>query len=157
MSLNNTKTKLENGDAVIGIVGMGYVGVPLALSYTAKSIKVVGFDVSPERVSSLQAGQSPLKHIPTEAIQDAREKSLLNVTGDFSEVSTCDAIILCVPTPLNKNREPDVSFIETACRAVGPHLREGHLVSLESTTYPGTTQEIVQPLLEELSGLCAGD
>ena len=106
MSLNNTKTKLENGDAVIGIVGMGYVGVPLALSYTAKSIKVVGFDVSPERVSSLQAGQSPLKHIPAEAIQDAREKSLLNVTGDFSEVSTCDAIILCVPTPLNKNNTP---------------------------------------------------
>ena len=136
---------------------MGYVGVPLALSYTAKDIKVVGFDVSPERVANLQNGQSPLKHIPADAIQDAREKSLLDVTEDFSQVASCDAIVLCVPTPLNKNREPDVGFIETACRAIGPHLREGHLVSLESTTYPGTTREIVQPLLEELSGLCAGD
>ena len=153
MSLIETKAKLQDGTAVIGIVGMGYVGVPLALSYTAKDIKVVGFDVSPERVANLQNGQSPLKHIPADAIQDAREKSLLDVTEDFSQVASCDAIVLCVPTPLNKNREPDVGFIETACRAIGPHLREGHLVSLESTTYPGTTQEIVQPLLEELSGI----
>ena len=157
MSLIETKAKLQGRTATIGIVGMGYVGVPLALSYTAKDIKVVGFDVSPERVANLQNGQSPLKHIPADAIQDAREKSLLDVTEDFSQVASSDAIVLCVPTPLNKNREPDVGFIETACRAIGPHLREGHLVSLESTTYPGTTREIVQPLLEELSGLCAGD
>ena len=157
MSFTETKSKLESGSATIGIIGMGYVGVPLALSYTAKEINVIGFDVSADRVVALQNGVSPLKHISAEAIQDARKNALLSVTEDFSQISNCDAIILCVPTPLNKNREPDVSYIEQACHAVAPYLREGQLVSLESTTYPGTTQEVVQPLLEDLSGLCAGD
>lgn len=137
-------TRLEEKTAVIGIFGMGYVGQPLALRYSQEGFAVVGFDVDEGKVDSLNAGRSDIAHIRDMDINEANERGM-TCTSDMSRVREVDAIIICVPTPLNKYREPDLTFVIDTLESIAPHLRRGQVVSLESTTYPGTTEEEVIP------------
>jgi UDP-N-acetyl-D-glucosamine dehydrogenase len=141
--------------ATIGIIGLGYVGMPLALAAWTAGFRVVGFDVDRDKVDAINKGQSYLKHIPSEAIAAAVRAERLRATAEFSELGEADAIIICVPTPLTAHREPDLTYVEGTARAIAPHLRAGQLVVLESTTWPGTTVEIVKPILEQ-RGLKSG-
>jgi UDP-N-acetyl-D-glucosamine dehydrogenase len=138
---------LKNRTAKVGVIGLGYVGLPLSLLFAEAGFKVTGFDIDEKKVTDLEAGRSYIFRIGGEEIQSAREQGF-RATGDFSKLSGMDAIIMCVPTPLTGHREPDLSFIEKTARAVAPWLREGQLVVLESTTYPGTTEELLIPILE---------
>ena len=140
----------------IAIVGLGYVGLPLALQFCRSGAKVVGIDIDEAKVSALKAGKSYIKHISAEAISEQMVSGRLEATADFSVASTVDAVIICVPTPLNKNREPDISFIVDTGKQLAPFLRKGVLVALESSTYPGTTDEDLRKVLEVGSGLTAG-
>lgn len=146
--------KLKSKEAVIGIVGLGYVGLPLMLRYSAIGYKVTGFDIDESKIAKLNAGQTYIEHISAAKIAEAREAGF-EATSDFKRISECDAIILCVPTPLNKYREPDMSFVISTTDAVKKHLRAGQVVSLESTTYPGTTEEELLPRIQE-EGLQVG-
>ena len=146
--------RYQDKEAIIGIVGLGYVGLPLLLRYTQVSFKVIGFDIDNFKVDSLNAGKSYIEHIAADKIQAAQP--LFEATTDFSRIGECDAIILCVPTPLNQYREPDISYVIDTTDAVKPYLRAGQLLSLESTTYPGTTEEELLPRVEE-SGLKVGE
>jgi len=144
-------------NAVVGICGLGYVGLPLALTFGEKGFPVIGFDIDQRKIDAIGQGQSYIKHIASERIAHAtRAEKPLTATLDFSKASQADALILCVPTPLNANREPDMTYIENTARAIGPYVRSGQLIVLESSTYPGTTEEVVKPILEQLSGLRAG-
>jgi UDP-N-acetyl-D-glucosamine dehydrogenase len=140
--------KLQRRTATIGIFGLGYVGLPLLIRYAQAGFKVIGFDIDSDKVACLEQGVSYIEHIPAKSIQAARNRGL-QVTLDFSRATEVDAIIICVPTPLNAYREPDLSFILKTVDAIVPHLRSGQIVSLESTTYPGTTEEELKPRLEQ--------
>jgi UDP-N-acetyl-D-glucosamine dehydrogenase len=140
----------------IGIIGLGYVGLPLSLQFARSGVEVLGLDVDPAKVDALQAGRSYIKHISGEEVAHQVQAGRLGASLDFSRVRECEALIICVPTPLNKNREPDISYILETGRAIGPHLKKGTLVALESTTYPGTTDEDLRQVLEAGSGLKAG-
>ncbi len=144
---NQLLEKIKSREAVIGIVGLGYVGLPLMLRFCETGYKVLGFDVDNNKVEKLNAGLSYIEHITPEDISSAR-KSLFEATTDFSRTGEVDALILCVPTPLNKYREPDISFIINTIETLSPYLRKGQVVSLESTTYPGTTDEELMPRME---------
>jgi len=135
---------LEDRRAVIGVLGMGYVGQPLALRYAELGYKVIGFDIDAEKVADLNAGRSHIEHISDADIRRANAAGL-ECTTDFSRAAEADALILCVPTPLNKYREPDLSYVINTTESIVPHLRAGQVVSLESTTYPGTTEEELLP------------
>lgn len=145
----------QSKKAIIGILGLGYVGQPLMLRYSALGYKVIGFDIDVEKVAELNKGQSRIEHISDSKILEA-VASGFEATTDFSRASECDALILCVPTPLNKYREPDMSFVIDTTDMIKPYLREGQVVSLESTTYPGTTVELLKPRVEE-NGLVVGE
>ena len=147
-TLAELKKTVETRQARIGIVGMGYVGLPLALLFSGKGFAVTGFDIEERKVSTLNAGGSYIVRILPDAIQQA-QKSGFRATSDYSEIAQMDAIIICVPTPLNEYHEPDLSYVTGTVESIAPHLREGQLVVLESTTYPGTTEEIVVPLIEK--------
>ncbi|MFP5206238.1 MAG: NAD(P)-binding domain-containing protein, partial [Acidobacteriota bacterium] len=141
------KQRIEARTARVGIIGMGYVGLPLALLFNEQGFAVVGFDVDELKVSRLNAGQSYIVRIPGSEIEQARTRGF-SATGDYSRIGELDAIIICVPTPLDDFHQPDLSYIAGTARAIAPHLRAGQLVILESTTYPGTTEEVLIPLLE---------
>jgi UDP-N-acetyl-D-glucosamine dehydrogenase len=128
-------------DTTIGVVGLGYVGLPLLLAYSTGGYKALGFDIDPSKIDAIAAGRTYIKHIPDEPIAAARSTGKLDATSDFSRVSECGAIILCVPTPLDEHFEPDLSYVVKTIESIIPHLRKGQTVSLESTTYPGTTDE----------------
>ncbi len=147
--------RIKSGNAVIGIVGLGYVGQPLALRYADAGYKVLGFDIDQAKVDQLNAGHSSIEHISDEAIGTAVAAGM-ECTTDFTRLPEADSIILCVPTPLNAYREPDLSFVTNTCDAITPHLRAGHVISLESTTYPGTTEEEILPRITS-SGLKVGE
>jgi UDP-N-acetyl-D-glucosamine dehydrogenase len=136
----------------VAIMGCGYVGLPLALRFAEAGHKVVGFDTDPEKVRLLNAGKSYIEHIQQTKIQQYVNSRHFHATTDFTKLKEADAIIICVPTPLNEYREPDLSYVESTAKAIQPHLRTGQLVVLESTTYPGTTEELLLPILEK-SGL----
>jgi UDP-N-acetyl-D-glucosamine dehydrogenase len=140
----------------IAIVGLGYVGLPLSLQFARSCVTVLGLDVDAEKVALLNDGQSYIKHIDSSLLADVVKRGKFSATTDFTRVKGVEAVILCVPTPLNKNREPDISFIIATGRAIAPHLAKGTLVVLESTTYPGTTDEDLRVVLEEGSGMKAG-
>jgi len=144
--------KIEEKSAVVGVIGLGYVGLPLNLCFVEKGFRSIGFDVDKNKIESLNQGKSYIKHISSERIVNAVSSELFSVTSDFSRLKECDAILIAVPTPLNKNREPEMGYIVSTCEAIFPHLKKGQLVVLESTTYPGTTVEVVVPILEK-SGL----
>lgn len=145
---------MESKHAVIGIVGMGYVGQPLALRYSQIGFNVLGFDIDKTKVDELNSGHSGIAHIPDEDIAVAAATNMV-CTSDFSRIREVDAIVICVPTPLNKYREPDLSFVTSTCDSIVPFLRSGQVVSLESTTYPGTTEEEILPRITS-AGLRAG-
>nr|WP_269326082.1 nucleotide sugar dehydrogenase [Chromobacterium aquaticum] len=147
--------RIADKSAVIGIVGLGYVGLPLMLRFAEVGYKVLGFDIDQGKVDTLMAGQSYIEHISADSIATALERGF-EATTDFSRVPEADTLILCVPTPLNKYREPDLSFVLDTMDSLVPYLREGQLVSLESTTYPGTTDEELLPRMES-RGLKVGD
>ena len=141
----------------IAIIGLGYVGLPLSLQFARSGAHVLGLDIDLEKVDALNQGRSYIKHLSGEAVAEQVKAGCLQAATDFSRVSEVEAVIICVPTPLNKNREPDISFILETGRAMAPHLRHGTLVVLESTTYPGTTDEDLRSVLEAGSGLKAGE
>ena len=141
----------------VAVVGLGYVGLPLCLAFANAEATVLGVDTDPGKSTALQAGRSYIKHIEDQAISAAISNKRLTATNVFADVSEAEAILICVPTPLTINRVPDLSYVESTARMLAPHLRRGHLVVLESTTYPGTTEEVLRPLLEEGSGLIAGE
>lgn len=140
----------------VAVIGMGYVGLPLSLQFASSGVKVLGVDIDTQKVERLNKGESYIKHIASERIKEAGDKGLFHATTDFSMVSGTHAIVICVPTPLSKNRDPDISYVLDTGRAIAPHLSKGALVVLESTTYPGTTDENLREVLEKGSGMVAG-
>ena len=146
-SSTELQNKIESRQARVAVIGMGYVGLPLALLYTEQKFRVTGFDIDQRKVDTLNAGGSYIFRITREEIGAAKAGGL-TATSDYSELTAMDAIIICVPTPLNEYHEPDLSYITNTGHAIAPHLRAGQLVILESTTYPGTTEEVLVPILE---------
>lgn len=140
--------KINNKSAVIGIIGLGYVGLPLALEYALKGFKTIGFDIDEKKIPLLNSGKSYIKHINSDKIKKAVNSKKFFATSDFSKLPEADAIIICVPTPLNEHREPDMTFIVNSGEIISKYLRAGQFVSLESSTYPGTTEEILLPMFE---------
>lgn len=148
--------KINRGEAVLGVVGMGYVGLPLAMVFADAGMHVIGFDVVQARVDQLNAGDSYIEDIASDVLKPHVDAGLFRATTDFAELAGCDAISICVPTPLSKTRDPDVSYIVKATEQIAKHLRPGQVVILESTTYPGTTREVILPALEA-NGLKVGE
>ncbi len=149
--------RIEARSAVAGVIGLGYVGLPLAVAIAAAGFAVIGFDIDPDKVDRLNEGRSYIESVPDAALAGAREAGRFRASADFSELSGCDTIVICVPTPLTRHREPDLTFIETTARCIAAHLRPGQLVVLESTTYPGTTDGVVRPILEGTGLVCGTD
>jgi UDP-N-acetyl-D-glucosamine dehydrogenase len=141
-------SKLDNRTAKIGVIGLGYVGLPLVLLFSEQKFKVTGFDIDRNKVQVLSQGGSYIVRIPETEIQAAKAAGF-TATSDYAGISSMDAVIICVPTPLDDHHEPDLSFIVATAEAIAPHLRPGHLIVLESTTYPGTTEEMLIPILEK--------
>lgn len=149
------KEKLANNTAVIGVLGLGYVGLPLMLGFAEKNIRVIGFDIDARKVDALNAGQTYIQHIGADRVQKAASAGVLSATTDFSRIPEVDVIIICVPTPLDLHHEPDLSYVRATRDAIVPHLRRNQLVCLESTTYPGTTdEEFIGPI--EAKGFTLG-
>jgi UDP-N-acetyl-D-glucosamine dehydrogenase len=148
------RERIRTRTARVGIIGLGYVGLPLARAFSDKGFPVLGFDVDSAKVAKLQWGESYIGHIPSEHIRAMREREF-EATDCFERLGECDAVIVCVPTPLTDAREPDLTFVINSMRSISKQLRPGQLIVLESTTYPGTTRDVVLPILEE-SGLKAG-
>lgn len=146
-TVTELKNRIESRKARVGIIGMGYVGLPLALLFSEQGFAVTGFDVDSQKIDRLNAGGSYIVRIPATQVEQAR-RSGFAATGDYSEIARMDVVIICVPTPLDEYHEPDLSYITGTLKAMAPHVRAGQLIVLESTTYPGTTEEIVVPLLE---------
>ncbi len=149
--------KIASRQAKIGIVGLGYVGLPLVLEFVNSDFAVLGFDIDPDKVATLKQGQSYIKHIESSSLHHAFiESRKADATTDFSRVKECDAILICVPTPLTSHRDPDLTYIEATAHAIAPYLQPGNLLTLESTTYPGTTEDVLVPILNQGSGMQAG-
>jgi UDP-N-acetyl-D-glucosamine dehydrogenase len=141
------KSKIDEKRAGVGIIGLGYVGLPLALLYSEQKFPVTGFDIDPRKITTIDSGGTYIVRIPAVDIKAAKAQGF-TATADYSRLEKMDAIIICVPTPLNEYHEPDLSYITDTAKAIAPYLRAGHLVVLESTTYPGTTEEVLIPILE---------
>jgi UDP-N-acetyl-D-glucosamine dehydrogenase len=146
-SIEELKQKIQAREARVGIVGMGYVGLPLALLFSGAKFRVTGFDIAADKVKTLNSGGSYIVRILPEMIREA-QKTGFHATADYSEIAEMDAVIICVPTPLDEYHEPDLSYVTGTVKAIAPHVHDGQLIILESTTYPGTTEELVVPLLE---------
>lgn len=144
--------KIKENKAVVGVVGMGYVGLPLLMEFVEQGFKTIGFDIDKRKVEKLNAGQSYIKHISEQRIKAVRDSKLFEATTDFKKISEVDAVLIAVPTPLTKQREPDMSYITGTAEALYPNIRKGQLIVLESSTYPGTTEEVLKPILAK-SGL----
>ena len=141
--------RLNEHRAVVGVIGLGYVGLPLAVEFGQRGLKVIGFDLDRSRVDQINSGQSYIPDVPTQMVAALVERGKLSAATDFSHLADTDAVIICVPTPLRKTKEPDISYILAAAEQVKAHLHSPQLVVLESTTYPGTTDEVVLPMLKE--------
>ncbi|NGP90196.1 nucleotide sugar dehydrogenase [Fodinibius halophilus] len=148
--------KIEQKNYTVGIVGLGYVGLPLMWTFHSNDMPVLGFDIDKEKISCIEEGRPYIKHLGKEMMQKLADSDKAGATVDFSRIPEADALMLCVPTPLDHHREPDMQYVEKTCLTVGENLRKGQLVILESTTYPGTTEELIIPILESKSGLTAG-
>src|SRR5213082_3537435 len=146
--VSELKSKIEQRQARVAVIGMGYVGLPLALLYSEQGFAVTGFDIDERKVSTLNAGGSYIFRITAPEIQRARSQGL-TATSNYAQIEKMDAVIICVPTPLNEYHEPDLSYIIGTAESIAPHLQPGQLVILESTTYPGTTEEVLVPILEK--------
>ena len=149
--------KAADRTLVVGVMGLGYVGLPLAQAYCRQGFRVIGYDISEDKVKKLNDGKSFIKHISDASVKLMRDSGRFEATTDLDRLNEPDAILICVPTPLDKHRDPDLSYVVASTEAIGKRLREGQIVILESTTYPGTSDEVMQPILEKLSGLKAGE
>jgi UDP-N-acetyl-D-glucosamine dehydrogenase len=147
--------EIESKKVVVGVMGLGYVGLPLAREFVSAGIKVIGLDIDEPKVKKLNAGKSILKTVSHESVKKMVKSGKFRAAADMSEIRKVDAVLICVPTPLTENREPDMQYVEGSCRTIAKYLRRGQLISLESTTYPGTTRELMKPILEA-GGLKAG-
>ena len=147
--------KINSKKAIIGVIGLGYVGLPLTREFTSGGARVLGFDIDETKIKKLNAGKSYIEHIPSSTVKTMIKSGLFSATSDFKQLRRADCILIAVPTPLSKMREPDLSYVETTARSITKTLRPGQLVVLESTTYPGTTKEVLLPIFEE-SGLKVG-
>jgi UDP-N-acetyl-D-glucosamine dehydrogenase len=153
--MTSLERKIKENKAVIGILGLGYVGLPLAREFATAGVKVLGFDIDDKKVKKLNSGRSIIKHIPHSQVKQLIKSKLFNATSNMARLKSVDAVLICVPTPLTKNREPDMRFVIGSCKTIAKYLRKNQLIVLESTTYPGTTRELMVPILEQ-SGLKAG-
>lgn len=149
--------RVAGRDMTVGILGLGYVGLPLALAAVNAGFKVVGFDIDRQRVAQISRGECTIRHIDTTAIREALAQGTFRATSDFDGLGAPDAILIAVPTPLNRNREPDLTYVENSTREIAKRLRPGQLIVLESTTWPGTTAEIMKPILEAGGLVCGKD
>jgi UDP-N-acetyl-D-glucosamine dehydrogenase len=147
--------KIKNKQAKVGVIGLGYVGLPLVIEFCKAGFSVTGFDIDQKKIDMLSQGESYIQHIPNESTHLLTQDGKFHGSADFSIVKELDCILICVPTPLDKNREPDMSYIISTARSIAPHITKEQLIVLESTTYPGTTQEVLAPELESGSGLKA--
>lgn len=152
-----TIERIEAKAVTVGILGLGYVGYPLALSFAEAGVNVIGFDIDLAKIEGINSGKSYIRHIANERLLSATRDGRLTATADFSRAAECDALVICVPTPLTHHMEPDLRFIEDTCRSIAPYVQPGTLVSLESTTWPGTTNEVVRPILEDNGRLVEGE
>lgn len=155
--MNGLKEKIQNRTAKIGVVGLGYVGLPLAVEKAKAGYRTIGFDIQREKVEMVNAGQNYIGDVVNEDLKALVESKMLAATTDFSCVANVDFIAICVPTPLDAHQQPDISYIRDSAREIAKHLKKGTIVVLESTTYPGTTEELLKPILEEGSGLTCGE
>tara|TARA_Y100000589_G_scaffold313221_1_gene334351 strand:- start:34431 stop:35768 length:1338 start_codon:yes stop_codon:yes gene_type:complete len=150
------KKKIKCKDFKVAIIGLGYVGLPLALNFCENEIKVIGIDINEDYLNKLKKGESYIHHIPSNRINKQIKNNFFYPTNDFKNISEADALIICVPTPLTNHREPDIRYIISTLESINKHIREGQIIILESTTYPGTTEEVIQPRLEK-EGFKIGD
>jgi len=157
--MNNREllNKIENNEEIVGIIGLGYVGLPPAVSFAKKGIKVLGFEKSENKASLVNAAQNYIKDVDSEVLKACVREGKLSTTTDMSRIRECDALIICVPTPLDHFKKPDMSFIESACIDIGRNMKRGVFISLESTTYPTTTEDVVKPIVEHESGFKEGE
>ncbi|MBN1818930.1 MAG: nucleotide sugar dehydrogenase [Sedimentisphaerales bacterium] len=153
--MTKLEKKIADRKVIVGILGLGYVGLPLAREFATAGIQVVGFDIDAEKVEKINSGRSILKHVPHEEVKTIVNSGKLVATTDMAQIRKVDAVLICVPTPLTANREPDMQYVIGSCETIAKYLQKGQLISLESTTYPGTTRELMKPILEA-SGLKAG-
>ena len=154
--MTTLKQKLQDKTATLGVCGLGYVGLPLAVEKAKAGYKVIGFDVQTEKVNMVNAGRNYIGDVVNEDLAKLVNNGYLRATTDFTSVASCDCVCICVPTPLDKHQEPDISFVKSSTESIAPHLHKDMLVVLESTTYPGTTEELLKPILEKASGLVCG-
>ncbi|MEO9884460.1 MAG: nucleotide sugar dehydrogenase [Balneola sp.] len=155
--MENLFKKIKAKKFTVGIIGLGYVGLPLMWTFNKNKIPTLGFEIDEVKVDHLKSGTPYIKHLGKEMMDELRESEVCNYTTDFSRIPEADALLMCIPTPLNDHREPDLSFVINTSKTIGKYLRKGHLVVLESTTYPFTTEEVIVPILEQLSGLKCND
>jgi len=148
--------KIQNNSAVVGIIGLGYVGLPLAVTFAEAGVRVICFDKSQAKIDKVNQGENYIKDIENESLMKVVKNSLLKATTNFSEMKECDALIICVPTPLDRFKKPDMSYIETACINIGKYMKRSVFICLESTTYPTTTESFMLPIIEKESGLKHG-
>ena len=153
---NQILQKITANTEVVGIIGLGYVGLPLAVNFAEAGVKVIGFDKSEAKVDKINSGKNYIKDIRDAVLREVVENVTLKATTDFTKMKECDALIICVPTPLDKFRKPDMSYIEASCVAIGQNMKSGTFISLESTTYPTTTEDLMLPIIEKESGLKHG-
>ncbi len=145
--------KISENSEIVGIIGLGYVGLPLAVNFAEAGVKVIGFDKSVAKVDKINSGENYIKDIRDAVLREVVDKVTLEATTDFTKMKECDALIICVPTPLDKFRKPDMSYIEASCTSIGQNMKPGTFISLESTTYPTTTEDLMLPIIEQESGL----
>ena len=148
-------SRFRDRSATVAIIGLGYVGLPLVQALLDNGLTVIGIDIDAGKVAALREGRTYIHHLPAESFREPIARGRFLPSTDFAELARADAILICVPTPLTAHREPDLTYVENTARAIAPHLRPGQLVVLESTTYPGTTRDVVKPILEA-SGLKSG-
>ena len=153
----NIQEKIKNNQEVIGIIGLGYVGLPLAVAFAEAGLHVIGFDKSQEKVNKINRGENYIKDIRDAVLKEVVNKVFFKATTDFSEISQCDALLICVPTPLDHFKKPDMSYIESACVSIGQFMKREVFICLESTTYPTTTEAFMLPIIERESGMKHGE
>ena len=148
--------KIEKNEEVVGILGLGYVGLPLAVAFAKRGINVLGFEKSAEKAALVNKGENYIGDVEDDELKESVDKGFLKATTDFSRIGECDAVLLCVPTPLDKFKNPDMSYIEASCIDTGKYMKKGTFVALESTTYPTTTENLMKPIIEKESGMECG-
>ena len=153
--MNDLRTKLNDKTAILGVIGLGYVGLPLSVEKAKAGYRTIGFDIQPEKVAMVNAGENYIGDVVNEDLLEIVKSGLLYATTDISRVAQADCVCICVPTPLDIYQQPDISYVKSSAESIVPYMHKDMLIVLESTTYPGTTEELLKPILEK-SGLKCG-